>query len=101
MASATFNTNPALTLPELHGYAIQAVFGQRGFQDNFRVWVATRAEIATKREHIWNFPESKESKAVPRPVAALQIVISDGEIFYQFADLTLQNHRRLVNGSER
>src|SRR5947209_5392413 len=102
MASATFHATPSLTLPELHGYAIQGLFGPRGFEDNFRVFLAGRAEIGTQRTNVWNFARpAQEGEAMMWPKANLQLVISDQEQYYTFNEITLLNRRRLVNGAER
>src|SRR6516165_6571038 len=97
MARATFLARTALHIDELHGYAIQALFGLQGFEDNFRVHLATRAEVGTSNRLKWALPTG----VVNRPVAQLDLVLSDDDSYYTFNNITLLNHHRLVNGAER
>ena len=97
MARATFLWKDKLHIDELHGYAIQGLFGLKGFEDNFRIHLATRAEVGTENRLKWTLPKG----AVNRPVAQLDLVLSDDDSYYSFKDITLLNRYRLVNGAER
>jgi hypothetical protein len=98
MASITFNHKTPLNIGEIHGYAIAALFGAKGFENNFRVFVATRAEITSERTLLWQFDDGIKTK---RPRAKLELVISPNQLSYTFDKISLMNQRRAVNGAER
>lgn len=102
MARATYSAKSKLHISDLHGYAIQSLFGLNGFEDNFRVHLATRDEIGTTNPLKWALPEQKDpKKAVLRPEAQLQLILSDTKSYYTFDKITLLNHYRMITGAER
>lgn len=101
MARAQFLSGTKLELRDLHGYAIDALFGLNGFEDNFRIYLASRTEIGTKDRLKWDLAASTANQAATRPVAQLDVILDENTSFYKFAGVTLKNRSRIVNGAER